>query len=120
MYEKPPKGSKPTNIASPAAASQIIWRITITGTALLDECISLPFTILFSYTFFLILILSKCLVQYSKSMSGSLYQKPKLANRGIGNGMRAIFLESSHGSCGTGVFLPQRADTKFQPRKKPG
>lgn len=57
--------------------------------------------------------------QYSKSMSGSLYQKPKLTNRGIGNGMRAIFLESSHGSCGTGVFLPQRADTKFQPRKKP-
>lgn len=117
MYEKPtPKGSNPTKIAS-----QIIWRITITGTVLSDECISIPpiYNFIFIH-FFLILILSKCLVQYSKSMSGSLYQKPKLTNRGIGNGMRAIFLESSHGSCGTGVFLPQRADTKFQPRKKPG
>ncbi|XP_045817520.1 uncharacterized protein LOC123910455 [Trifolium pratense] len=57
--------------------------------------------------------------QYSKSTSRLSYQRLKLANCGVGNGMRAIFLEPSHGSCGTGVFLPQRADTKFQPRKKP-
>lgn len=56
----------------------------------------------------------------SISTSRSSYQRPKLANRGVGNGMRAIFLESRNGSCGTGVFLPQRADTKFQPRKRPG
>jgi hypothetical protein len=82
----------------------------------------LLFTILFSYTlwFLLVNILSKYLFQYSKSTSRSSYQRPKLANSSIGNGMRAIFLESRHGSCGTGVFLPQRADTKFQPRKKPG
>ncbi|CAL5207019.1 unnamed protein product [Lathyrus oleraceus] len=55
----------------------------------------------------------------SISTSRSSYQRPKLANRGVGNGMRAIFLESRNGSCGTGVFLPQRADTKFQPRKRP-
>jgi hypothetical protein len=82
----------------------------------------LMFRILFSYTlwFLLVNILSKYLFQYSKSTSRSSYQRPKLANSSIGNGMRAIFLESRHGSCGTGVFLPQRADTKFQPRKKPG
>ncbi|XP_058782145.1 uncharacterized protein LOC131656438 [Vicia villosa] len=59
----------------------------------------------------------------SESISASRFsishQRPKLVNHGIGNGMRAIFLESRNGSCGTGVFLPQRADTKFQPRKRP-
>ncbi len=37
-----------------------------------------------------------------------------------GPGMQAIFLESGRRSCGTGVFLPQRANTNFQPTKKPG
>ncbi|RDX70926.1 hypothetical protein CR513_49782, partial [Mucuna pruriens] len=54
--------------------------------------------------------------QYSKSTSRS-YQRPKLANGGPG--MRAIFLGSEHRSCGTGVFLPQRAGTNFQPSKRP-
>ncbi|KAG4981874.1 hypothetical protein JHK84_026970 [Glycine max] len=55
--------------------------------------------------------------QYSKSASRSSYQRPKLANGGPG--MRAIFLGSTHRSCGTGVFLPQRAGTNFQPSKRP-
>ncbi|KAL2991985.1 hypothetical protein AAZX31_10G025600 [Glycine max] len=55
--------------------------------------------------------------QYSKSGSRSSYQRPKLANGGPG--MRAIFLGSTHRSCGTGVFLPQRAGTNFQPSKRP-
>ncbi|KAJ1405150.1 hypothetical protein SESBI_26092 [Sesbania bispinosa] len=55
--------------------------------------------------------------QYSKSTSRSSYQRPKLANGGPG--MRAIFLGSRHGSCGTGVFLPQRAGTNCQPSKRP-
>ncbi|XP_030946614.1 uncharacterized protein LOC115971075 [Quercus lobata] len=33
--------------------------------------------------------------------------------------MQAIFLESGRRSGGTGVFLPQRAKTNFQPNKKP-
>jgi len=37
-----------------------------------------------------------------------------------GPGMQAIFLESGRRSGGTGVFLPQRAKTNFQPNKKPG
>ncbi|KAM3687430.1 hypothetical protein ACJW31_10G075200 [Castanea mollissima] len=36
-----------------------------------------------------------------------------------GPGMQAIFLESGRRSGGTGVFLPQRAKTNFQPNKKP-
>ncbi|XP_010278030.1 PREDICTED: uncharacterized protein LOC104612337 [Nelumbo nucifera] len=36
-----------------------------------------------------------------------------------GPGMQAIFLDSSQRSCGTGVFLPRRAGTNFQPSKKP-
>lgn len=34
--------------------------------------------------------------------------------------MRAIFLGSGHGSCGTGVFLPQGAGTNSQPSNRPG
>ncbi|XP_020226673.1 uncharacterized protein LOC109808195 [Cajanus cajan] len=55
--------------------------------------------------------------QNSKSTSRSSYQRPKLANGGPG--MRAIFLGSGPRSCGTGVFLPQRAGTNFQPSKRP-
>ncbi|RVX20686.1 hypothetical protein CK203_002695 [Vitis vinifera] len=36
-----------------------------------------------------------------------------------GPGMQAIFLDSGRRSCGTGVFLPRRAGTNFQPSKKP-
>lgn len=55
--------------------------------------------------------------QNSKSTSRSSYQRPKLANGGPG--MRAIFLGSGPRSCGTGVFLPRRAGTNFQPSKRP-
>ncbi|KAK7393541.1 hypothetical protein VNO78_22099 [Psophocarpus tetragonolobus] len=58
-----------------------------------------------------------CGTKYSESASKSSYQRPKLANGGPG--MRAIFLGSGHRSCGTGVFLPQRAGTNFQPSKRP-
>ena len=37
-----------------------------------------------------------------------------------GPGMQAIFLESGRRSCGTGVFLPQRVETNFQSKNKPG
>ncbi|KAJ4727487.1 Phosphoglycerate mutase [Melia azedarach] len=36
-----------------------------------------------------------------------------------GSGMQAIFLDSGQRSCGTGVFLPQRGGTNFQPSRKP-
>lgn len=55
-------------------------------------------------------------IQYSKSTSRPPFQRPKHATGGPG--MQAIFLGSGQGSCGTGVFLPQRAGTK--PTKKPG
>ncbi|XP_027368013.1 uncharacterized protein LOC113873865 [Abrus precatorius] len=56
--------------------------------------------------------------QYTtKSTSRSSYQRPKLGNGGPG--MRAIFLGSGHRSCGTGVFLPQRAGTNSQSSKRP-
>ncbi|ESW16624.1 hypothetical protein PHAVU_007G171600 [Phaseolus vulgaris] len=55
--------------------------------------------------------------QFSKSTSRSSYTRPKLANGGPG--MRVIFLGSAQRSCGTGVFLPQRAGTNFQPSKRP-
>ncbi|OIW12674.1 hypothetical protein TanjilG_24607 [Lupinus angustifolius] len=51
--------------------------------------------------------------QYSKSW----YQRPRHANGGPG--MQVLFLKSSQRSCGTGVFLPQRATTNFHPTKKP-
>ncbi|XP_057438777.1 uncharacterized protein LOC130730719 isoform X2 [Lotus japonicus] len=53
--------------------------------------------------------------QYSKSSGRSSYQRPKNATGGPG--MQAIFLSSGQETCGTGVFLPQRAGTK--PTKKP-
>ena len=50
--------------------------------------------------------------------------RPKLGPKeecgGRGFGMQAFFLEKDRKSCGTGVFLPQRADANSQPRKKPG
>ncbi|XVF72421.1 hypothetical protein PTKIN_Ptkin12aG0120000 [Pterospermum kingtungense] len=36
-----------------------------------------------------------------------------------GPGMQAFFLDSGHKSCGTGVFLPQRAGTDFQSSRRP-
>ncbi|KAL7198796.1 hypothetical protein ACSBR2_021154 [Camellia fascicularis] len=45
-------------------------------------------------------------------------------NWGAGNGMQAVFLDSSSSaqtrSCGTGVFLPRKAGSPFHPTKKPG
>ncbi|XP_047157063.1 uncharacterized protein LOC124827920 [Vigna umbellata] len=55
--------------------------------------------------------------QYTKSTSRSLYTRPKIANGGPG--MRVIFLGSTQRSCGTGVFLPQRAGTNFEPSHRP-
>ncbi|CAL0316160.1 unnamed protein product [Lupinus luteus] len=49
--------------------------------------------------------------------SQSSYQRQRVANGGPG--MQLFFLKSSQRSCGTGVFLPQRATTNFQPTKKP-
>ncbi|TKY62455.1 hypothetical protein E2542_SST12311 [Spatholobus suberectus] len=48
--------------------------------------------------------------QCSKFTARSSYQKPKHATGGPG--MQAVFLVSGQGSCGTGVFLPQKAGTK--------
>ncbi|KAL2320942.1 hypothetical protein Fmac_029911 [Flemingia macrophylla] len=53
------------------------------------------------------------LLQYSKSIPwprSSSYQRSKHATGGPG--MQAVFLVSGQGSCGTGVFLPQKAGTK--------
>ncbi|XVF32590.1 hypothetical protein REPUB_Repub17cG0095300 [Reevesia pubescens] len=36
-----------------------------------------------------------------------------------GPGMQAFFLDSDQKSCGTGVFLPQRAGTNFQSNRRP-
>ncbi|XP_027353183.1 uncharacterized protein LOC113863707 [Abrus precatorius] len=48
--------------------------------------------------------------QYTKFTTRSWYQRSKQATGGPG--MQAIFLVSGQGSCGTGVFLPQKAGTK--------
>ncbi|CAJ1969261.1 unnamed protein product [Sphenostylis stenocarpa] len=56
-------------------------------------------------------------MQNSKSTYRSSYTRPKLVNGGPG--MRVIFLGSAHRSGGTGVFLPQRAGSNFQPSKRP-
>ncbi|XP_004493663.1 uncharacterized protein [Cicer arietinum] len=53
--------------------------------------------------------------QYSKFPSSSSFQRPKHATGGPG--MQALFLDYGQKSCGTGVFLPQKAGTK--PTKKP-
>lgn len=59
--------------------------------------------------------------QNSKS-SPRPHQRQKIAQNWAsgGTGMQAIFLDSGQKSCGTGVFLPQRAGTNFPPTKKPG
>lgn len=61
--------------------------------------------------------------QQPKGSSKPKYHKPRIkpTNWGAaGSGMQAIFLDSGPRSCGTGVFLPRRADTGFHPTKKPG
>ncbi|KAM1057943.1 hypothetical protein COP1_031251 [Malus domestica] len=57
----------------------------------------------------------------SKSSSMRPHHGPKVhVNWSSGGpGMQAIFLDSSQKSCGTGVFLPQRAGTHFHRTKKP-
>ncbi|KAH7517206.1 hypothetical protein FEM48_Zijuj09G0038000 [Ziziphus jujuba var. spinosa] len=59
--------------------------------------------------------------QNAKSSPRS-HQRPNIAQNWAsrGTGMQAIFLDSGQKSCGTGVFLPQRAGTNFPPSKKPG
>ena len=59
--------------------------------------------------------------QHSK-YSARAYHRPKYTTNWAtrGSGMQAIFLESGQRSCGTGVFLPQRAGTDIQPTRKPG
>ncbi|ESR57326.1 hypothetical protein CICLE_v10023667mg [Citrus x clementina] len=58
--------------------------------------------------------------KHSKN-SGRAYHRPKYPTNWAtrGSGMQAIFLESGQRSCGTGVFLPQRAGTDIQPTRKP-
>ncbi|KAG4913143.1 hypothetical protein AAZX31_19G141800 [Glycine max] len=48
--------------------------------------------------------------QCSNLFTRSSCQRPKHATGGPG--MQAVFLVSGQGSCGTGVFLPQKAGTK--------
>ncbi|KAK7856847.1 hypothetical protein CFP56_021522 [Quercus suber] len=61
------------------------------------------------------------LPQHFKSRSRPHHQRQKNGPNWAsgGPGMQAIFLESGRRSGGTGVFLPQRAETNFQPNKKP-
>ncbi|GAY40702.1 hypothetical protein CUMW_054020 [Citrus unshiu] len=63
---------------------------------------------------------AETLPQHSKN-SGRAYHRPKYPTNWAtrGSGMQAIFLESGQRSCGTGVFLPQRAGTDIQPTRKP-
>ena len=55
-------------------------------------------------------------LQCSNLFTRSSCQRPKHATGGPG--MQAVFLVSGQGSCGTGVFLPQKAGTKSI--RKPG
>lgn len=56
--------------------------------------------------------------QSKKCRAISHHHRTKNGNGG--SGMQAIFLESGHRSSGTGVFLPQTAGIKSQPKNKPG
>lgn len=72
---------------------------------------------------FCLIISLKMWLQNSKSSNTRPPHRPKLGqNWGSGgHGMQAIFLDSAQKSCGTGVFLPQRAGTNTHPNnKKPG
>ncbi|XP_059436140.1 uncharacterized protein LOC132169069 [Corylus avellana] len=66
---------------------------------------------------------AETLPQHLKYSIRSPHHRPKLGPkeecRGGGFGMQAFFLEQDRKSCGTGVFLPRRADANSQPRKKP-
>ncbi|KAI9182484.1 hypothetical protein LWI28_025796 [Acer negundo] len=62
--------------------------------------------------------------QQSKSISRPHHHVHRSKNQSNwastrGSGMQAVFLDSGKRSCGTGVFLPQRVGTNFQPSKKP-
>ena len=80
------------------------------------------FTDYFHFIYLIFLLLLKLqyvyVLQYcSKFSTRSSYdQRPKHATGGPG--MQAVFLVSGQGSCGTGVFLPQKAGTKST--SKPG
>ena len=69
----------------------------------------------------LFLLLMMMMKQHSK-YSLKPHQKSRFPTNWAsgGPGMQAIFLDSGRRSCGTGVFLPRRAGTNFQPSKKPG
>ncbi|KAF8394429.1 hypothetical protein HHK36_020637 [Tetracentron sinense] len=58
---------------------------------------------------------------HSQRSGSKLHRRPRYpVNRASGGpGMQAVFLDSGQRSCGTGVFLPQRAGNNFQPSKKP-
>ncbi|TXG63637.1 hypothetical protein EZV62_010631 [Acer yangbiense] len=62
-------------------------------------------------------------LQQSKSISRPHHHVHRSKNQSNwtsrGSGMQAVFLDSGKRSCGTGVFLPQRVGTNFQPSKKP-
>ncbi|GMH31021.1 hypothetical protein Nepgr_032864 [Nepenthes gracilis] len=59
---------------------------------------------------------------HSKCNTKAQTYRAKYTSKGVpgGPGMRAIFLDSGHQSCGTGVFLPRRAGVQdFGSSKKP-
>ncbi|KAH7577528.1 hypothetical protein ACOSP7_001542 [Xanthoceras sorbifolium] len=59
-------------------------------------------------------------LQQTKTSSRPHHRSKYQSNWAIkGSGMQAIFLDSGKRSCGTGVFLPQRVGTNFQPNKRP-
>lgn len=68
------------------------------------------------------LILMLMMKQHSKNSWKPQQIKPIFSGKRAsgGPGMQAIFLDFDRKCCGTGVFLPQRAGTNFQPGKKPG
>ncbi|XWS46810.1 hypothetical protein CRYUN_Cryun14cG0100400 [Craigia yunnanensis] len=53
--------------------------------------------------------------------SSRRHHKPRYSGNWAsgGPGMQAFFLDSGKKSCGTGVFLPQRAGTNFQSSRRP-
>ncbi|XP_022727866.1 uncharacterized protein LOC111283546 [Durio zibethinus] len=53
--------------------------------------------------------------------SSRWHHKPRYSSKWAsgGPGMQAFFLHSGQKSCGTGVFLPQRAGTNFQSSRRP-
>lgn len=60
-------------------------------------------------------------VQFQKTEQNyGRYRERNWKNGQVGSGMRAVFLGSRNGSCGTGVFLPRVANDSTESKKKSG